>query len=162
MPGTPAVVEQLVHARLLITTHRSARLRVTLRYRADDPLAVHMLFPAEYALDADRADRTEEAEPAPGGLAPARPPAPPEIEWVFARQLLTAGLELPSGLGDVHIRPALGRRTMVELRSPEGTALLQFDSNELRRFLWRSHVAVPEGSEPAHLDADRALAQLLG
>jgi len=165
MPGMSAVVDQVVHGRLIVTTHRSAQLRVTLRYRADDPLALRMLFPAEYALDA--VDSVEELwddgpEPVPAAVALDRPPAPPEIEWVFARQLLAVGLDLPSGDGDVHIRPALGHRTMVELRSPEGVALLQFNSSELRRFLWRSYLAVPEGQEMQLLDPDRALAELLG
>ncbi|WP_405017640.1 SsgA family sporulation/cell division regulator [Kitasatospora sp. NBC_00070] len=142
------VVEQVVQARLIVSTHRSALLRVTLRYRADDPLAVRMGFPAEYSLD---------AEPVP----PAGPPQP-EVEWVFARQLLAAGLDLPSGDGDVHVRPALGHRTLVELRAPEGVALLQFDAPELRRFLWRSHLVVAEGQEAGFLDPDRALAELLG
>ncbi|MFI9330732.1 SsgA family sporulation/cell division regulator [Kitasatospora sp. NPDC052868] len=146
---TPAV-EQTVHASLIITTHRSIRLRVTLRYRPEDPLAVRMAFPAEFSLD----------EPAAGPACAEG--GGQDIEWVFARQLLTAGMELPSGVGDVHIRPALGRRTMVELRAPEGTALLQFDTTDLRRFLWHSRLLVPEGEEHLHLDADRALAELLG
>ncbi|KQV11683.1 MULTISPECIES: SsgA family sporulation/cell division regulator [unclassified Kitasatospora] len=143
-----AVVEQVAQARLIVSTHRSALLRVTLRYRSDDPLAVRMGFPAEYSLD------TEPELP--------DTPQPPEIEWVFARQLLAAGLDLPTGDGDVHIRPALGRRAMVELRAPEGVALLQFDAPELRRFLWRSYLAVAEGEEHTFLDADQALAELLG
>lgn len=51
---------------------------------------------------------------------------------------------------------------MVELRAPEGVALLQFDAPELRRFLWRSYLAVAEDQEHRYLDADRALAELLG
>ncbi|AUY51566.1 SsgA family sporulation/cell division regulator [Streptomyces sp. CB01881] len=141
-------VEETVQARLILSTHRSARLRVALSYRPDDPLAVRMAFPAEFSLD--------EPSDAPG------PDGGPDIVWVFARRLLTAGLELPAGVGDVHVRPAIGRRTMVELRAPEGTALVQFDSADLRRFLWRSRLAVPEGEEHLHLDADRALAELLG
>lgn len=144
-----AVVEQLVQARLVVSTHRTALLRVTLRYRTDDPLAVRMGFPAEYSLDAEP-DLPDTHEPVP------------EVEWVFARQLLAAGLDLATGDGDVHIRPALGRRTMVELRAPEGVALLQFNAPELRRFLWDSYLAVPEGQECAFLDPDRALAELLG
>ncbi|WP_441245887.1 SsgA family sporulation/cell division regulator [Kitasatospora sp. McL0602] len=139
-------VEQVVQARLILSAQRSALLRVTLRYRVDDPLAVRMAFPAEYSLDAESSSG----------------PGDPEVEWVFARQLLAAGLDQPTGEGDVHIRPTLGRRAMVELRAAEGVALLQFDAGQLRRFLWRSHLAVPEGQEFNHLDADRALAELLG
>ncbi|MFD0273771.1 SsgA family sporulation/cell division regulator [Kitasatospora sp. NPDC127111] len=143
-----ATVEETVQARLILTTHRSAALRVTLSYGPEDPLAVRMAFPAEFSLDEPDDGRGPE-----GGR---------DIVWVFARQLLTAGLELPAGVGDVHVRPAAGRRTMVELRAPEGTALVQFDSADLRRFLWRTRMVVPEGEEHLHLDADRALAELLG
>lgn len=128
---------------------------MTLAYLPEDPLAVRMAFPAEFSLD----DRTD-GSGSDGGDG--RDGREDDIVWVFARQLLGAGLELPSGAGDVHVRPALGRRTMVELRAPEGTALVQFDSADLRRFLWRSRLIVPEGEEHLHLDADRALAELLG
>ncbi|MFH9351509.1 SsgA family sporulation/cell division regulator [Kitasatospora sp. NPDC017646] len=138
-------VEETVQARLILSPHRCARLRVVLSYLPEDPFAVRMAFPAEFSLD--DADDGLSAE---------------DIVWVFARQLLSSGLELPAGVGDVHVRPTAGRRTMVELRAPEGTALLQFDTADLRRFLWRSRLLVPEGEEHLHLDADRALAQLLG
>ncbi|MFE7563000.1 SsgA family sporulation/cell division regulator [Kitasatospora sp. NPDC057500] len=141
-----ATAEETVQARLILSAHRSVRLRVTLAYLPEDPLAVRMAFPAEFSLD-DPGDGCPESD---------------DIVWVFARRLLSAGLEVPSGIGDVHVRPALGRRTMVELRAPEGTALVQFDTADLRRFLWRSRLLVPEGEEHLHLDADRALAQLLG
>ncbi|MFE4971706.1 SsgA family sporulation/cell division regulator [Kitasatospora sp. NPDC056651] len=138
-------VEETVQARLILSPHRSVRLRVVMSYLAEDPLAVRMSFPAEFSLDDTAEGRGAE-----------------DIVWIFARQLLTCGIEVPSGVGDVHVRPALGRRTMIELRAPEGTALLQFDTADLRRFLWRSRLVVPEGEEYQHLDADRALAELLG
>ncbi|WP_371481277.1 SsgA family sporulation/cell division regulator [Kitasatospora sp. NBC_00315] len=155
-----SAVEQAVQAGLILSTHRSVLLRVTLRYRSDDPLAVRMLFPAEYSLDdppplADSADASDAADTA-------AVPASAAVEWVFARKLLSAGLDLPSGIGDVHVRPALGAHTMVELRATEGVALLRFRSAELRRFLRRSLLVVPEGQEHRHLDPDRALAELLG
>ncbi|MFB7663700.1 SsgA family sporulation/cell division regulator [Kitasatospora sp. NPDC056138] len=152
-----AAVEQATQAHLIVSTHHSAPLAVKLRYRPEDPLAVRMVFPAEYALDGAEPDP---AAPATGDLP--SPQAPPEVEWVFARQLLAAGLDLPSGVGDVHVRPAPGQHTMVELRAPEGIALLRFDSGDLRRFLWHSYVSVPEDEELHHLDPDRALAELLG
>ncbi|MFE7192031.1 SsgA family sporulation/cell division regulator [Kitasatospora sp. NPDC057541] len=141
-----ATAEETVQARLVLSAHRSVRLRVTMTYLPEDPLAVRMAFPAEFSLD-DEAD----------GGGPAD-----DIVWVFARRLLSSGLEVPSGIGDVHVRPGLGRRTLVELRAPEGTAMVQFDTADLRRFLWRSRLLVPEGEEHLYLDADRALAQLLG
>ncbi|MCX4748749.1 SsgA family sporulation/cell division regulator [Kitasatospora sp. NBC_01287] len=139
-----ATVEHTVHARLILSGHSSTGLRARLGYRADDPFALTMAFPAEYSLD-------EPLAPRPGA----------EVVWVFARQLLACGLDLPSGLGDVHVRPSRGAYTMVELRAPEGLALLRFDAADLRRFLWASYRCVPEGAEGRHLDADRALAELL-
>ncbi|MDH6121495.1 SsgA family sporulation/cell division regulator [Kitasatospora sp. GAS204B] len=139
-----ATVEHTVHARLILSGHCSTGLGAELRYRADDPLAVRMAFPSEYSLD-------ERLDPRPGA----------EVVWVFARQLLATGLNLPTGLGDVHIRPSRGPYTMVELRAPEGIALLRFEAGDLRRFLSASYRCVPDGAEARHLDADRALAELL-
>ncbi|MGW4380337.1 SsgA family sporulation/cell division regulator [Kitasatospora sp. NPDC004531] len=162
MSAAPTPVEQHTQARLILGAHRSALLRVTLRYRCEDPLAVRMVFPAEYALDADPYDPHGPHDPDdPFDTAAPADRSTPDIEWVFARQLLSVGLDRAAGEGDVRIRPAFGMRTMVELRSPEGVALLQFARTDLRRFLWRSHLAVPEGQELRHLDCDRALAQLL-
>ncbi|MEV0190765.1 SsgA family sporulation/cell division regulator [Kitasatospora purpeofusca] len=142
-----ATAEETVQARLILSAHRSARLRVTLTYRTDDPLAVRAAFPGEFSLDGP----TDTTGPEGG-----------DIVWVFARRLLADGLELPSGVGDVQVRPGPGRSTLVELRAPEGTALVRFDTADLRRFLWRSRLLVPEGEEHLYLDADRALAELLG
>ncbi|KJK58135.1 SsgA family sporulation/cell division regulator [Saccharothrix sp. ST-888] len=153
----PAALEQATQAHLIVSAHRSALLSVKLRYHPEDPLAVRMVFPAEYAVDG-----TDPVPAAPAAEGLPSPQAPPEVEWVFARELLAAGLDLPSGVGDVHIRPAPGQHTMVELRAPEGIALLRFDSGDLRRFLRHSYSAVPEGEEFHHLDPDRALAELLG
>lgn len=138
-------VEQSVQAALILSSHCSTRLRVTLSYRAADPLAVRMVFPGEYSLD-----------------EPSAPSAADEVVWVFARQLLADGLDLPTGLGDVHIRPSRGPHTMVELRAPEGVALLRFEAGDLRGFLADSYRCVPARQEGRHLDADRALAELLG
>ncbi|MFJ8044918.1 SsgA family sporulation/cell division regulator [Kitasatospora sp. NPDC096147] len=140
-----SAVEQAVQAHLILSTRRAVPLRATLRYLAGDPLAVRLGFPAEFALD---------GEPVPADV--------PEITWVFARELLADGVDRACGEGDVHVRPSSTRHTLVELRSPEGTALVRFPSPELRRFLWRSHALVAPGQEHRFLDADRALAQLLG
>ncbi|BBJ39843.1 hypothetical protein SSPO_025610 [Streptomyces antimycoticus] len=44
---------------------------------------------------------------------------------------------------------------------PEGMAMVQFDTADLRRFLGRSYAIVPEGSEAGELDLDQGLASLL-
>ncbi|MFE0463370.1 SsgA family sporulation/cell division regulator [Kitasatospora sp. NPDC058965] len=140
-----AAVEQVVQARLILSGRVSTGLPAALRYRAEDPLAVRMAFPAAYSLD--------EPTGLDGGT---------EVVWTFARQLLAEGLEVPAGIGDVHVRPARGPHTAVELRAAEGVALLAFETAELRRFLRACFRLVPEDHEHLYLDADRALAELLG
>ncbi|MEU3051349.1 SsgA family sporulation/cell division regulator [Streptomyces sp. NPDC006984] len=131
-------VEQSVLARLISNAPHPSGVPVVLRYRRSDPLAVRMVFPAEVCL-------SESA-----------------VTWTFARSLLDGGLRAPTGDGDVHIWPCTRSQTMVELRSPEGVALLQFDSASLRRFLLHTYAAVPAAHESAAMDIERALATLLG
>ena len=88
-----------------------------------------------------------------------------QVQWVFARELLSEGIEEPTGDGDVHIWPCLdatGRAaTIIELSSPDGQALIQARTAELREFLDESHALVAPGAEDVHLDVDATLAQLL-
>jgi hypothetical protein len=137
-------VELAAEARLIVSIHRNIRMDVGLRYNADDPLAVRMAFPAEYSLDHVTA-------PHPAN----------EVEWVFARTLLAAGLELPSGDGDVRIRPVPHQAIVVELLSAEGIALLVFKARKIREFLWHTYQLVGEGQENNLINADRAIEELL-
>ncbi len=54
------------------------------------------------------------------------------VTWTFARELLAEGLYAPSGDGDVQVWPCLSNTgeavVIVELCSPDGTALLQTSS----------------------------------
>ncbi|GGT26555.1 SsgA family sporulation/cell division regulator [Streptomyces chromofuscus] len=62
-------------------------------------------------------------------------------EWTFARELLERGLRAPAGSGDVRVWP-LGRvQAVVEFHSPQGTAVVQFDTKALLRFLRRTYMA---------------------
>ncbi|MFF3286309.1 SsgA family sporulation/cell division regulator [Streptomyces sp. NPDC003023] len=133
-----STIEQSVRARLISDSPHSMAVPVVLLYSDTDPFAVRMAFPPEACLNDTG------------------------VTWTFARGLLDAGLRSPSGDGDVHIWPCGRVQTMVELRSPEGVALLQLDTASLRRFLVRSYATVPAGNEAAALDIDRALAALLG
>jgi hypothetical protein len=130
-------VEQSVPAHLISNAPMPARVPVSLNYGAGDPLAVHMVFPASASLSGDG------------------------VTWTFARALLDSGLRAPAGAGDVHIWPGGGGRTMVELRSPEGVALLRFATAELRDFLNRSYTMVPAEGEDDVFDVDAGLAELL-
>lgn len=106
---------------------------VSMRYDTADPFAVHAVF--RVAPDQD-------------------------VAWVFARELLTRGLDEPAGDGDVRIWPAFdaGRDVVcISLRSPDGEALLQAAADELVEFLSSAYQLCPQGREPVHLKIDRAL-----
>ena len=110
----------------------------SLRYDRDDPYAVHLSFPA----------------------SPGREP----IEWIFGRSLVSDGLTVPAGDGDVRIWPSpedLSGPVYVELCSPSGRALFAVPRPVLADFVTRCHDLVPPGSESAHLDLDAELALLL-
>jgi hypothetical protein len=131
------VIEQAVQARLVATAPRTPTVSATLHYDPDDPYAVRMVFPASATLE---------------GV---------EVCWTFARDLLSDGLEEPAGSGDVRVRPGPRDRTVLEFRAPEGVALVQVPTRELRRFLRRTTVLVVPGQEDLLADLDRDLAQLM-
>jgi hypothetical protein len=131
-------LEQPSRARLITAEERELPVPATLRYSAADPLAVHIDFPSEVCLAAD------------------------DVTWTFARTLLEAGLRGPAGYGDVHLWPCGHARTVVELHSPHGLALLQFDTRDLRRFLLRTYAVVAAGEEDLQDVVDRGLSALFG
>ena len=131
-------LEQPARARLITGEEGELPVPAKLRYASTDPLAVHLDFPGEVALDGQGAT------------------------WTFARGLLEAGLRGPAGDGDVHIWPCGPERTVVELHSPHGMALLQFDTPALHRFLLRTYAAVPAGEEDLEAVVERGLSALFG
>lgn len=130
-------VEQSVLARLVTDASHPVTISVTLGYSAADPLAVAMAFPPEVSLHDEG------------------------VTWVFARNLLDGGLRAEVGAGDVHLWPTGRTHTMVELSSPDGRALLEFETAALRSFLFLTYAAVPADVEDQDLDMDSALAELL-
>ncbi|MGI5373035.1 SsgA family sporulation/cell division regulator [Streptomyces sp. CA-251387] len=131
-------LEQPARARLITGEERELPVAAKLRYASTDPLAVHLEFPGEVSLDGQGAT------------------------WIFARSLLEAGLRGPAGDGDVHLWPCGPERTVVELHSPHGMALLQFDTPALQRFLLRTYAAVPAGEEDLEAVVERGLSALFG
>lgn len=123
---------------LLSTDGHVLPLTAVLHYDASDPLAVTALFND-------------------GGDEPVR--------WVFARDVLEAGLDQSAGEGDVLIWPTLdsaGQLVVhIRLRSPHGDALLEASADELERFLYATHRLVPPGTEHRHLDLDGVISALL-
>lgn len=87
------------------------------------------------------------------------------VVWTFARELLAEGLYEPVGEGDVQVWPCLSNRgdavVIIELSSPDGTAMLQAPSRAVHDFVAASLAAVPVGAETANLAMDDLISQLL-
>ena len=87
------------------------------------------------------------------------------VTWTFARELLEQGLYSPSGDGDVQVWPCLSGSgdavVIIELSSPDGTALLQAPSRTVHDFVARTLEVVPAGAESAHLALDTLISKLL-
>jgi len=129
-------VESSVQLRLVVADADAVPLPVKLCYSAADPYAVRAVFSGD-------------------GM---------EVEWVFARELLRQGLTSPTGDGDVHVWPSWGtgrELLMISLTSPDGQAVLEAAAEDVRRFLERTTLVVPDGEESMHLDLDAELARLL-
>ncbi len=123
--------------RLVLGGDRSATVPVRLGYLPADPWAVTAVF------------RTADGD----------------VTWVFGRDLLEDGLAGPSGEGDVAVWPVVdaadGPQLYLSLASPSGSALLQADPIEVRRFLDETYRLVPAGTESTFLDLDAELARLV-
>jgi len=79
----------------------------------------------------------------------------PQVEWVFARELLEDGLRGPAGIADVRVAPiAHAGEAAVELAlsSPGGQARIGLPRWAVRTFLRRVAAAVPAGTESRHID----------
>ncbi|GAA1567896.1 MULTISPECIES: SsgA family sporulation/cell division regulator [Streptomyces] len=112
-------VEERVIARVISDDPLYRKIPVALRYAPAEPLAVRIVFPA--------------------GLSPEGT----DNEWVLPRALLESGLQAPTGTGDVRVWPCGRVQAVVELHSPEGVAVIQFDIAALRRFLRRASASAP-------------------
>ena len=87
------------------------------------------------------------------------------VTWTFARDLLADGVFRPAGDGDVQVWPCLSNTgeavVIVELCSPDGTALLQTPSRAVQAFVAAVFDAVPAGTESSHVSIDALVTQLL-
>ena len=126
----------------LLVIPRQARVPVTtsLLYTGDDPYAVRMAFHAD----------TDEP-----------------VEWIFARDLLTAGLTEPAGAGDVRAWPSPSRDSggapvlNIVLSSPFGEAHFEAPMVAMAEFLRRTYDAIPAGREGEFFDIGAELDGLL-
>jgi Streptomyces sporulation and cell division protein, SsgA len=132
-----STVTREVMVQLVAPGDGSVSLPVVLHYDTADPYAVHATF------------RTGQGD---------------GVSWVFARELLTVGVQRPAGDGDVRVWPSWSggqEIVFIGLTSPDGEALLQAPTRELIDFLGRSYGLCAEGQEHNNLDLDRAIQVLL-
>jgi hypothetical protein len=97
------------------------------------------------------------------------------VEWIFARDLLAAGIESRQGEGDVHVWPSPGSSDLdltgapesgekvlnIELSSPFGQAHFEAPAQAMSAFLRRTYQIVPAGQETSHIDIEAELNDLL-
>ena len=104
------------------------------------------------------------------------------VEWIFARDLLAAGIESRQGEGDVQVWPspgscadpgdldltgverpaeATGTVLNIELSSPFGQAHFEAPAQAMSAFLRRTYEIVPPGRESSYVDIEAELNDLL-
>ena len=101
------------------------------------------------------------------------------VEWIFARDLLAAGIESRQGDGDVQVWPSpescaetdgpavtgsagpVGKVLNIELSSPFGQAHFEAPAQAMSAFLQRTYQIVPAGKESRFIDIETELNDLL-
>jgi hypothetical protein len=103
------------------------------------------------------------------------------VEWIFARDLLAAGIESRQGDGDVQVWPSAvsvadtgdldligtaepqrtpGKVLNIELSSPFGQACFEAPAEAMSAFLQRTYQIVPAGQESRFIDIETELNDL--
>jgi hypothetical protein len=76
---------------------------------------------------------------------------PGRHEWTLSRTLLEQGLRAPAESGDVRVWPCGRVQAVVELHSPQGVSVVQFDTKAILRFLRQTYLAAPAAQRvPSH------------
>jgi hypothetical protein len=93
------------------------------------------------------------------------------VEWIFARDLLAAGIESRQGEGDVQVWPSEPADSEdggsddivlnIELSSPFGQAHFEAPAEAMSAFLRRTYSIVPAGKESGFVDIESELNELL-
>jgi hypothetical protein len=122
----------------LISSHSSSEVSALFSYDARDPYAVRIRFGPAHAGGKDT------------------------VTWLIGRELLRAGLDQPTGDGDVRVGPteASGDVLFLQLRAPSGEALMELSRTSLAAFIRGTETLVPFGAEGTVTDLDE-LAVLL-
>jgi hypothetical protein len=137
MMNSSATVSAELGLSLVVPEHGAVPLVASMCYSADDPFAIRMAF----HVGAD--------EP---------------VEWIFARELLAAGLQGPAGEGDVQVWPSEDGGLEVlnlALSSPFGEAHFEAPRAATAEFLHRTYAMIARGREHEFLDLDTELDDLL-
>jgi hypothetical protein len=137
MNTAPLTVTQPVKLELIDSSGSATPIEAELQYDAADPYAVTTVFMTGAS----------------------------QVRWTFGRELLAEGLYEPSGDGDVHVWPCLDSSghavVIIELCSPDGEALVQAKTGDLRSFVDRMSAAVALGRESELIDVDAAIHAIL-
>jgi hypothetical protein len=135
--NTSAIVAAELGLRLVVPEHGGVPLTAGLYYRGDDPYAIRMAFHV-------------------GTDDP--------VEWIFARDLLAAGLDRVAGDGDVRVWPSTAANRDVlnlALSSPFGQAHFEAPLTAMTGFLLRTFEVVPAGREGEFIDIEGELNDML-
>jgi hypothetical protein len=130
--------------RLVVPQQTIVPLVASLYYSGNDPYAIRMAF--HVGTD----------EP---------------VEWIFARDLLAAGIDSRQGEGDVQVWPSEPADSEeggsddivlnIELSSPFGQAHFEAPAEAMSAFLKRTYSIVPAGKESGFVDIESELNELL-
>ncbi|MDQ1705071.1 MAG: hypothetical protein QOF18_1437 [Frankiaceae bacterium] len=118
-----------------------AELEAELRYDPTDPFAVSLAIGVECG------------EP---------------VVWTFARDLLAAGVSVPSGEGDITVEPDQlsamddAERMLRITLATDSLATMVTSSDRVVEFLVETYAIVPTGSELDRVDFDAEIAALIG
>src|SRR3954454_14059541 len=123
----------------LISSRSSSEVPALFSYDARDPYAVRIRFGSAHAGGQDA------------------------VTWLIGRELLRAGLDHPTGDGDVRVGPteASSDVLFLQLRAPSGEALMELSRTALAAFVRGTETLVPFGAEGAAIDLDGVLAVIL-
>jgi hypothetical protein len=137
MMNSAAAVSAELGLSLVVPGHGAVPLMASLCYTARDPYAVRMAFHV-------------------GAEDP--------VEWIFARDLLSAGLTAPAGEGDVKVWPAKEHSLGVlniALSSPFGHAHFEAPMSAMADFLKKTSRLIAPGRESNFINIDSELDELL-
>jgi hypothetical protein len=137
MMNTGATVSAELGLSLVVPEHGAVPLVASLCYSAGDPYAIRMAFHV-------------------GTDDP--------VEWIFSRDLLSAGLGGPTGEGDVQVWPGEIHGIAVlnlALSSPFGQAHFEAPMISIADFLNRTYSLIAAGRESDFINIDGELDELL-